>query len=322
MAPPDTATAPVGARAVLELEPFRAERHTLAKPIGWPRQMQTAPATPYEELIFVAPDRERLGISHLHLAIGEVPWREVNQSRERLAALVAANKFRVVSEDSCCPNVFNFSPWAMAMVETGKPGLLAFAAVLVNTNRFGFTAATTVETTAVFYAASLEALKAVNASFVLLNVAQSVGFPNAVTPQQFQGKWEAASGDGTDFFRGGVWVGSNLIGDYQLFTFAPGGQYELVTAESASGMGLVSLAVMITESGRYAFDGGVMTLRRERCLARQYRDGVMSAQGPCWDAMSPLAVRIEPFEQRIQINGMALSPYNEKRPGLLTPTRK
>ena len=73
-----------------------------------------------------------------------------------------------------------------------------------------------------------------------------------------------------------------------------GSLYEVFGLSAVSG-GLGShTAINLKETGHFQSDLGTLTLVREGCVARSYRDGQLAEQGACPFDLTPLALRVEP----------------------------
>jgi hypothetical protein len=319
------AAAPGGGRAILELEPFKDDKFSLAKPSGWPLRGQRV-EDPFHVLRFSPPEGSTGGVFLLEIAAAVLQIPGVGRSKEFIQGVVDKQGWKVLGSSDCCSDGgLYLAHWAMVTVDTGVADQrVRFATVLATANHVFEDRAPVVQSVITLYAPSVEQLKAVNAETVLLNVAQSVAPPNPLTSSALPGVWVSGGAGGVDFVNSsGAYVGGNTLGEYQRFTFSQGDQYELVTVISASGVGSVNKAVLITETGRFRFDAGVLAFSRSACRGNVYNGSVHDYEFGCADHETPLALRIEPRSGgRLQVSGVSLVATHQHKPSFPTAVRK
>ncbi len=304
------------------LEPYRGERFSFARPVGW--QVMDGPNNGQdgrEDKMFIYPEPARAGVGFIRLTAATVPWHTNSQANDRLEYVLRAGDQTAIRRQSCC--TVSFSHWSMAIVDTGKTGYNRFLMVLANSNRLGFESTTAVESLIQVTAVSIEKLEE-GALWIALNIAQSVGPPNSSTAALVHGTWESVQGDGTDFFdASGTFIAGNTHGEYRLYKFLPSRQYEITSAVAFQGPVTTNEAIVIDEAGRYSLDSGVLALTHQTCIGRQYKDGAMTFRGACGEGTSPWILRVEPHSNgAFQMTGVALNPAGWNRPQLIVPSRK
>jgi hypothetical protein len=315
-------TQPTAAARRLQLEPFAVDGLVLAKPVGWNAQVKPPePGSAFRAINFAPPSPEG-GIAGLSVAaVPGVPFEEAplpnplshavpGSASDPFAVLDAYVKrtgVRVLVQGGCC--LFSHSHYATALIDSGKDGPGRYGAVVVTANRFSFNSPTSVVSIVVLAADSAARFDAFDVKFLLLNIGQSIGPPRELPTQLVQGKWAAATGSGFNWItNSGTFVAYEQVGTYFEIEFQPGNQYRIISGNIGEGSGRETIAVFAWDYGQYQYDGGLVTFQQNRCVGRNYHNGVMTEEGACPRNWTPMAIRLQPLPAgRLEFAGVALS---------------
>ena len=178
-------------------------------------------------------------------------------------------------------------------------------------------------------ASSRRALGEVRADYLLRNVVLVTATVTDIPASALVGRWmttpDLSQVDG--YTASGVFTGSRFTGEGMSLNLGADGQYQLLelVQSSCSGFGvpcIIEGSLGYWETGRYAVQGGVLTLDRRTCVAQSRdRDNVLTSSFVCGRGDTPPMLSVAMLSAtRLRIVGMALTP-TERGVGVVEASR-